>query len=80
MAAPLVSVIILNWDGKEYLANCFDSLYHGAFQDFEIIFSDNVSSDGSVQFVREYYPQVRVIENDHYMGITAANNQAVGQA
>lgn len=76
MTPPLVSIIILNWNGKEYLGRCFDSLYQGTYQSFEIIFSDNVSTDGSVEFVSQHYPKIKIIEHDHPTGITYAQNEA----
>ena len=76
-STPLVSVIILNWNGKEYLGRCFDSLYQGTYQNFEIIFSDNVSTDGSIEFVRHQYPKIKIIEHDQHIGITVAQNEAI---
>ena len=74
---PLVSIIILNWNGKEYLSLCFDSLYQGTYQNFEIIFSDNASTDGSVEFVKHHYPKIKIIEHDQHTGITYAQNEAI---
>lgn len=50
-----VAIVIANWNGKEYLEDCFDSLAAQTIQNFKIVFVDNGSSDDSVDFVRENY-------------------------
>jgi GT2 family glycosyltransferase len=50
-----VAIIIANWNGKKYLKDCFDSLAGQTDQNFEIIFVDNGSEDGSVDFVEDNY-------------------------
>ena len=77
MALPSVSVIILNFNGRQHLEACFRSLieqeYAGAI---EMIMVDNGSADGSVELVREQFPQVRLIVNEQNMGFAPAVNQA----
>ena len=77
---PLVSVIIVNWNGEKWLKKCLDSLHSQTYKNFEIILVDNASTDGSVKFVRRYYPEVRCIENDRNLGFAAANNRGIGNA
>jgi GT2 family glycosyltransferase len=72
-----VTVIILNWNGKQFLERCLQSLLTQTFQDFEIVLVDNGSKDGSVSFLEEHYPQVRLITNQENQGFAAANNQAI---
>jgi len=72
-----VSVIILNWNGQHFLERCLKSLLTQTFQDFEIVLVDNGSEDGSVPFLEEHFPQVRVIINQENLGFAAANNQAI---
>jgi len=69
-----VSIIILNWNGKHFLKDCFDSITKQVFKDFEIILVDNGSSDSSIEFVRENYPSVKLIENKKNFGFAEANN------
>lgn len=74
-----VSVIIPNYNGKQYLKTCLDSLETQEFQDFEVILVDNGSRDGSVSYVQEYYPKVKVIalkENTGFCGAVNAGIQA----
>ncbi len=79
VAQPDLSVVIVNWNGLDYLKECLDSLFnHTEGIGLEVIFVDNASTDGSVAFVRTHYPQVHVIANDENVGFARANNQAFG--
>ncbi|MEW5948083.1 MAG: glycosyltransferase family 2 protein [Thermodesulfobacteriota bacterium] len=73
-----ISFIIVNWNTKNLLRNCLNSIrktVQGIA--FEIIVVDNASHDGSVAMLREEFPQVTIIENNTNRGFGAANNQAI---
>lgn len=71
-----VSIIIVNYNTKELLRNCLLSIYeHTKDIKFEVIVSDNDSSDGSVDMIKNDFPQVVLIENDRNLGFGAANNR-----
>ena len=74
MNSPLVSVIILNWNGKEYLPTCLDSLLEQSCKDFETIVVDNGSSDGSLELLQECYPWVHVVPLSVNSGFASGNN------
>jgi GT2 family glycosyltransferase len=74
---PRVTVVILNWNGRRYLAPCLDALLGQTFQDSQIILVDNGSTDGSVELLRTAYPQAGLILNERNLGFAAANNQAI---
>jgi GT2 family glycosyltransferase len=75
------SVIIVNWNTKDLLCQCLDSLTQTLKKiDTEIFVVDNGSTDGSVAAVREKFPGVRLIENTVNMGFARANNQAIYQS
>lgn len=74
MKNPLVSVIVVNWNGKEYLDKCLPSLKSQSFSDIEIIVVDNGSVDGSVEFIEKNYPGIRVIKNIKNYGFATGNN------
>lgn len=72
---PLLSVIIPNWNGKKFLAECIDSLKEQTFCDFEIILVDNGSTDGSAEFAEERYGDfLQIIRNKKNLGFTGGNN------
>lgn len=73
-----LSIIVVNYNNNDYLENCLGSV--DAFTDkisFEILFVDNNSSDGSIAFVREKFPKVKIIQNNANLGFTRANNAAL---
>ena len=73
-----ISIIIVNYNTRELLRDCLESVYLSASGlSFEILVVDNASTDQSVAMVREAFPQVRVIENTTNRGFGAANNQAM---
>lgn len=73
-----LSIIILCWNDLKVIANCLQSIYATTRRtEFEIIVSDNGSSDGSVEFVRKNYPQVLVIENGRNLRFAKANNVGI---
>ncbi|HLY18211.1 MAG TPA: glycosyltransferase family 2 protein [Bryobacteraceae bacterium] len=72
---PDISVAVVNWNRREYLRACLDSLARQRGASFEIIVVDNGSSDGSAEMARAELG-VRVIANTVNLGFCAANNQA----
>lgn len=74
---PIVSVIVLNWNGKHYLETCLSSLLGQTYQSLEIILVDNGSADGSVEFVRDRFPEVTIIENDTNLGFAKGVNTGI---
>lgn len=75
---PDLSIIIVNYNVKEFLQNLLDSLYTGVRNlKAEIIVIDNNSEDGSANMVKQKYPEVTLIENRENIGFGAANNMGM---
>jgi len=73
-----LSVIIVNWNTRDLLCQCLDSLTQKVEGiEMEILVVDNGSTDGSVTAVRGNFPGVRLIENPGNMGFAKANNHAL---
>lgn len=78
---PDLSIIIVNYNVKEFLANCIDSIWRAAGTlDVEIIIVDNASTDGSRPFLEKHFSQLTYIWNEQNVGFGAANNQAISIA
>lgn len=71
---PLVSIVILNWNGKIYLKKCLLSLQCLTYPNYEVIVVDNGSSDGSPEIVKRDFKNVRLIANKCNLGVAKANN------
>jgi GT2 family glycosyltransferase/glycosyltransferase involved in cell wall biosynthesis len=81
MPLPSVSVIILNFNGRQHLESCLTSLLQQEYAgSIEVIMVDNGSADGSIELMRERFPQVRLIANQQNIGFAPAVNQAARQA
>jgi len=80
---PLVSIIIVNYNGKEHLQKCLDSIKKNGYKNYEIILVDNNSKDGSRNFVKDNYSDIRIIELDKNYGFAKPNNlgseKAIGE-
>lgn len=74
---PKVSIIILNWNGKEDTIECIESLKHISYPNYDILLVDNGSTDGSVEYFKEQYPEMEIIENRENLGFTKGNNIAI---
>jgi GT2 family glycosyltransferase len=73
-----VSVIIVAWNVRQLLHDCLKSVYDQTEGiDFEVIYVDNASEDGSVEMVVKDFPQVKMIENRENKGFIKANNQGI---
>ncbi len=75
---PLVSIIVLNWNGAQWLPRCFSSIKTQTFSDkIETVFVDNCSSDHSVPIARQLladFPAACIVANDQNLGFSAGNN------
>lgn len=73
-----LSIVILCWNDLAVIADCLQSIYATTRSTrFEVIVSDNGSTDGSIDFIRKTYPQVRVIENGRNLRFAKANNVGI---
>jgi GT2 family glycosyltransferase len=79
---PDLSVIIVNYNTRQLLADCLDSLLaaDAPAGGLEIIVVDNASTDGSVEMVRADYPAVYLVANNENQGFATANNQGTAVA
>jgi GT2 family glycosyltransferase len=76
---PLVCVVVVNWNGRDYLLRCLQSLAQLRYPSnrLKILVVDNASQDGSVQEAREVFPSVEILQNTTNQGYCLAANQGV---
>ena len=77
---PLVSIIVLNYNAGDLLADCVKSLYDTNYNNYEIIVVDNASKDGSQKKCKERFDQIKLIENKENLGYCDGNNVGIKQA
>src|SRR6478609_1348976 len=78
---PVVSVIIVSWNARNYLEQCLLSLTGEVCRyPMEIIVVDNASSDGSPECVESRFPHVRVIRSGANLGFAKGNNLGIAQS
>lgn len=77
MYFPKVAVVILNWNGKNYLEKFLPSVMASSYPNLQVIIGDNASTDDSVKFVEEHYPSIRIISNEKNLGFAGGYNQVL---
>lgn len=77
---PLISIILLNWNGKAETLACLHSLYLLTQAPFEIIVVDNGSTDGSLEAIAEQYPQATLLPTGENLGFAEGNNIGIRYA
>ena len=76
-----ISIGLVNYNTRLYLEACLDSIFSQSTKyQVEVIMVDNASTDGSLEWVAEHYPQVNVIRNKVNAGVARGNNQAIKAA
>lgn len=76
---PSVAIVILNWNGKHFLEKFLPSVMATTFSNRQVIVADNASTDDSLDFLQQYYPQLRVISNSTNEGFAKGYNTALKQ-
>jgi hypothetical protein len=74
---PLISVVIVNFNGLRFLKPCLSSLASQSYKNFEIILVDNHSSDGSAGYIRGHFPDSTLIETGKNLGFAGGTNAGI---
>ncbi|MBS1914704.1 MAG: glycosyltransferase family 2 protein [Bacteroidetes bacterium] len=77
--APKVAIAILNWNGRNYLQQFLPFVLASTYSNKEVIVIDNASTDDSVVFLQQYFPQVRIIQLPSNKGYAGGYNVALKQ-
>lgn len=73
----MISVIIVNFNGRKYLEQCLSSLALQTFCDYEVIVVDNASSDGSVAYLEEHFPDTKLVQSRENLGFAGGVNAGI---
>lgn len=76
---PKLAIVILNWNGKSHLEEFLPSVISHSPESDEIVVVDNASSDGSISFLKNNYPQVRIIHNKENGGFAQGYNDGLAK-
>jgi GT2 family glycosyltransferase len=71
---PLITVVVLNWNGMKVIERCLDSLKAQTYTPLEIIVVDNASTDGSGDWISRRFPDLKLIVNEKNLGFGGGNN------
>lgn len=75
--SPLVSIVILNWNGRNFLEQFLPSVTNSVYNNLKVVVADNASTDDSIPFVRSYYPLIEIIELKKNYGFAKGYNEAL---
>jgi len=77
MKKNLVSVIVVNYNGKKWLKDCFDALKNQNYKNIQVIMVDNNSVDDSINYVQINYPNIEIVKSSDNLGFAGGNNLAL---
>lgn len=72
-----VTIVIPNYNGKHFMEPCLASLKEQTCQDYKVLVVDNASTDGSLEYMKEHYPEIEVIALDKNYGFSKAVNVGI---
>jgi len=72
-----LSIVIVNWNGRHLLFDCLSSLRNQSLKGLVVILVDNGSTDDSLSFVRQHFPEVRIIALKQNLGFAGGNNRGM---
>ena len=78
--APLIKIIILNWNNAPDTLECLKSVFQLSYDNFQVLVVDNGSEDDSVARIRSSYPDVEILETGSNLGYAEGNNIGIRQA
>lgn len=79
MMEPSVAVVILNWNGQKLLEKFLPGIVLSQYKNLQMIVGDNASTDNSLAFVEQHYPQIRIIKNDRNYGFAEGYRKVLSQ-
>ena len=76
---PKCAIVILNWNGKNFLEQFLPSVCYSTYANYELVVADNNSTDDSISFLKNNYPSIRIISLAENYGFAKGYNEALKQ-
>ncbi|KKR56970.1 MAG: Glycosyl transferase family protein [Candidatus Uhrbacteria bacterium GW2011_GWF2_40_263] len=77
---PCISINIVTWNSLHVLPALLKTIKKQTFQEYRILIIDNGSTDGTITFLQEHYPEIMILRNAKNLGFTTAHNQGIRYA
>jgi len=77
---PLISIIVVNYNGKKFLSGCLNSIFLQTYLPFEVIMVDNASTDDSLEYVQKNFPDVKIVAQSTNLGFAGGTNAGIRMA
>ncbi len=74
---PKISIVILSWNSQKYLEKFLPSVLASTYENFEVIVIDNASTDATLSFLSENYPQIKIVVHETNLGFTGGYNNVL---
>lgn len=75
--SPSVAIVILNWNGKNFLEKFLPSVFLSEYNNYSVVVADNASQDDSINFLQQFYPQIKIIISPVNYGFAKGYNDAL---
>jgi GT2 family glycosyltransferase len=75
--SPSVAIVILNWNGRHYLQQFLPSVLATDYPDYKVLIADNASTDDSIVFLKETYPEIEIIQLSENFGFAKGYNEVL---
>lgn len=62
LSTPLISIIVINWNGEKHIQKCFEAIFRQTFKNFQVILVDNGSTDNSSEKILEQWQNIEFIK------------------
>lgn len=77
MAIPKVGIVVLTYNSRKYIRSCLSSLTKNDYPDLKILVVDNASTDGTVAYIKNNFPDIQIIQNKVNTGYAKGNNVGI---
>ena len=77
LSAPFISIVVVNYNGKKFLPDCFRSIFRQTYSRFETILVDNGSHDDSIEYTQQNFPEIKILSLTDNRGFAGGTNAGI---